>query len=344
MPNQINTDLLPELQQIEAIIEHDNNRYLSTEILGHIPFQDKSLPIHALSLGSTAINAPCITFVGGIHGLERIGTQVVLTFLETLLTRLKWDLNFEDLLQRVRIIFLPLMNPVGMINSTRANGNGVDLMRNAPVDCLEEAIWLGGGHRISNKLPWYRGKLGAAMESEAQILSDFIAKEVLPAPFSLVLDCHSGFGYHNQIWFPYAKSRLEPIKHLGEIYYLRQLFFQTYPYQNYKFEPQSQHYLTHGDLWDHIYQQSLAQDNIFLPLTLEMGSWRWIRKNPFQLRTSLGLFHPMKPHRINRVLRGHLILMEFLLHATLSYKKWLNESHSLKMTEQAMTRWYNEKQ
>ncbi|PKM10917.1 MAG: hypothetical protein CVV13_11155 [Gammaproteobacteria bacterium HGW-Gammaproteobacteria-3] len=36
---------------------------------------------------------------------------------------------------------------------------------------------------------------------------------------------------------------------------------------------------------------------------------------------SIGLFHPIKPHRINRVLRGHLVLMEFLLHATLSYKK-----------------------
>ena len=132
------------------------------------------------------------------------------------------------------------------------------------------------------------------------------------------------------------------IKHLGEVNYLRNLFLQTYPYQNYKFEPQSQHYLTHGDLWDHLYIQSLNSNNIFLPLTLGMSSWRWIRKNPLQLRNPLGLFHPIKPHRINRVLRGHLILMEFLIHATLSYEKWLNESHTESMTQEAMELWYHE--
>lgn len=181
------------------------------------------------------------------------------------------------------------------------------------------------------------------MQTEAQTLCDFIIGKVLTSPFSLVLDCHSGFGYHNQIWFPYAKSRVQPIHHIGEIYYLRELFFQTYPYQNYRFEPQSQHYLTHGDLWDYLYEQSLAYNNVFLPLTLEMGSWRWIRKNPMQLRKSLGFFHPIKPHRINRVLRGHLVLMEFLLHATLSYKKWLNKSHTSEMAKVAMELWYGDK-
>ena len=335
-------NLLSELQQIEDIIAQNKHDYLSYEILNHIPYKNQYFPIYALSLGSKQADAPCIAFVGGVHGLERIGTQVVLTFLQTLLNRLLWDLTFEDMLQRVRIVFLPLLNPVGMLNQTRSNGAGIDLMRNAPVDCLEKAVWLGGGHRISNKLPWYRGMKGEAMQLEAQTLCDFMQREVLPAPFSVTLDCHSGFGMHNQIWFPYANSRTQAIRHLGEIYYLRELFFKTYPYQNYRFEPQSQHYLTHGDLWDHIYLQSLKDNNIFLPLTLEMGSWRWIRKNPLQLRKSIGLFHPMKQHRIDRVLRGHLVLMEFLLHATLSYKKWLNESHSQVMQQKAMERWYHE--
>jgi len=342
MPEQLNQRLLAELQQIETIIQQDKQHYLRTEILSHISFKQQSFPIYALSMGSTDINSPCITYVGGVHGLERIGTQVVLTFLQTLLSRLQWDLTFEDMLQRVRIVFLPLLNPVGMLNHTRSNGQGVDLMRNAPVNCQEKAVYLGGGHRISPRLPWYRGKENEPMQVEAQTLCDFISQQILPSPFSLVLDCHSGFGCHNQIWFPYAKSRIKPIKHLGEIYYLRKLFFETYPYQNYKFEPQSQHYLTHGDLWDHIYAQSLQHNNTFLPLTLEMGSWRWIRKNPLQLRKSLGLFHPIKPHRTNRVLRGHLILMEFLLHTTLSHKKWLNDSHTQLMKKEAMELWYHD--
>ena len=342
MPHKLSNELFSELQQIEAIIAQDNKRYLSTEILSNITFNNHCFPIYALSMGNKDIAAPCITFVGGVHGLEQIGTQVILSFLQSLLSRLQWDLTFEDMLQRVRIVFLPLINPVGMFNQTRSNGHGIDLMRNAPVDCMEKAVWLGGGHRISPRLPWYRGHPDSPMQTEAQTLCNFINKDVFPSPFSLVLDCHSGFGHHNQIWFPYAKSRLQPIKHLGEVYYLRKLFFETYPYQNYKFEPQSQHYLTHGDLWDHLYSQSLAHNTVFLPLTLEIGTWRWIRKNPLQLRRSLGLFHPIKPHRINRVLRGHLILMEFLLQATLSYKKWLNDSHTQLMNQQAMELWYHD--
>lgn len=337
------SEMLPELQQIEAIIQKDHKEYLRCKILSHVPYAKEKLPIYVLSMGNQAADIPSITFVGGVHGLERIGTQVVLAFLETLLERLHWDLSFTDMLQRVRINFLPLINPVGMIKHTRANGEGVDLMRNAPIDSHEKTIWLAGGHRISAALPWYRGKEGAPMQQESQVLSDFIRQQVLPSPFSVVLDCHSGFGYHNQIWFPYAKSRIQPIKHLGEVYFLRKLFMQTYPYQNYRFEPQSQHYLTHGDLWDHLYVQSLDYNNIFLPLTLEMGSWRWVRKNPLQLRRAMGLFHPVKQHRVNRVLRGHLVLMEYLLHATLSYQKWLNESHTQVMEKEALELWYHDK-
>lgn len=332
---------LPELQQIDAIIQQNSN-FLSSEILCTVKCDQLDFPIYALYLGTQNHNAPCIAFVGGIHGLERIGTQVVLSFLETLLERLKWDRVFEDILNRVRILFLPLMNPVGMARRTRSNGNGVDLMRNAPIESNEPTIWLGGGHRVSPHLPWYRGMAGEPMETEARTLCDYVLKELLSSPFSLVLDCHSGFGYRDRIWFPYARSRIESIHHIGEVYYLRNLFQKTYPYQNYCFEPQSQHYLTHGDLWDYLYQKSLNQSNIFLPLTLEMGSWRWIRKNPMQIFNQLGLFHPIKPHRVNRVLRGHLILMEFLLHATLSYEKWVRESQSLNMANQARSLWYNE--
>ncbi|MEQ1636983.1 MAG: M14 family zinc carboxypeptidase [Methylococcales bacterium] len=339
-PSKSMTEFLPELKQIEALIKH-NTANLGAEVLSEIHFKQQVFPIYALTLGSKAKEAPCIVFVGGVHGLERIGTQVVLAFLETLLERLRWDLTLEVMLAQVRIVFLPLINPVGMFKHTRANGQGIDLMRNAPVDSREKTVWLAGGHRISARLPWYRGIEGAPMQAEAQILCDYIGNSVLTAPFSIVLDCHSGFGVHDRIWFPYAKSRKEPIKHLGEIYTLRKLFFQTYPYQNYCFEPQALHYLTHGDLWDHLYGQSLALETVFLPLTLEMGSWRWIRKNPLQLVNLLGMFHPIKQHRINRVLRGHLILMEFLVRATLSYQHWTDASQRQTLAKQAEELWYS---
>jgi len=334
---------LPELQQIESIVQCNNNDLLVVHTLCQIPWEAETLPVYALSLGRDDNALPTMTYIGGIHGLERIGTQVVLAFLESFLERLQWDSSLVELLQRIRINFIPLLNPAGMLNNTRANGKGIDLMRNAPIDSDEKTIWLGGGHRISPRLPWYRGKQEEPMQLEAQALCDFVLQEIIPAPFSLVLDCHSGFGLHNQIWFPYAKSRIEPIKHLGEIYFLRQMFQQTYPYQNYRFEPQSQHYLTHGDLWDYLYIKALDSDNIFLPLTLEMGSWRWIRKNPLQLRHSLGLFHPTKPHRINRVLRGHWVLMEFLFRASISWQNWYDKTVIDKKYQQALTLWYHDR-
>lgn len=332
---------LPELEQIETIVQQGNTAHLKSKVLCQVPYGNNTLPVYALTLGNSGEDMPCITYVAGIHGLERIGTQVITAFLEGLLERLKWDRVLADMLQHVRINVIPIVKPVGMLRNTRANGRGVDLMRNAPVESVEKTILLAGGHRISSFLPWYRGKAGEAMQPEAQALCDFVELDVLSAPFSLVLDCHSGFGFRNQIWFPYARSRIEPIKHLKEVCNLRNLFIQTYPHQDYLFEPQSQHYLVHGDLWDFMYLRSLKSNNIFLPLTLEMGSWRWIRKNPLQLRQLQGLYHPIKPHRLNRVLRSHLILMEFLLHATLSYQDWINNREAAELEQQALMLWYS---
>ena len=97
------TTLLPELQQLEMLLK-DYPRQLSAETLCAVAFQRHTFPVYALSLGSQAKDIPTVVFVGGIHGLERIGTQVVLAFLETLLARLRWDLTLEAH-EQVRIVF-----------------------------------------------------------------------------------------------------------------------------------------------------------------------------------------------------------------------------------------------
>ncbi|WP_228710684.1 M14 family zinc carboxypeptidase [Saccharobesus litoralis] len=313
---------------------------LRSEIIAHVPLDNQLLPIHAISIGCQDDYAPVMTFVGGVHGLERIGTQVVLAFLETLLGRMSWDSSLINLLTKTRVNFIPLVNPVGMANHWRSNGNHVDLMRNAPIDSKEKTAFLVGGQRISKRIPWYRGTENT-MEIESQALCDYIQRDVFKSPFSIVLDCHSGFGITDRLWFPYAKSQLQPISHIGEMYHLRELFNQSYPNQNYIFEPQAKHYLCHGDLWDYLYDESQKHPTTFLPLTLEMGSWRWVKKNPLQLLKSLGLYHPMKPHRVKRVLRGHLIMMEFLTRATASYENWLVDCQSLNMAQKATALWYD---
>lgn len=330
---------LPELNQLYSILQQGGDA-LRVSTIAQCPTRDYLYPIHAISLGSEDPSKPTLAFVGGIHGIERIGTQVVLAFLDTLVQRMRWDSTLIEALQQVKLVFIPLMNPVGMLRNWRSNGNGVDLMRNAPVEAKGKVPWLVGGHRISPALPWYRGQKDSPMEKESLALINTIKNELFPSPFSIVVDCHSGFGFQDRIWFPYAHSKNKRIKHMAEMYQLRKMFFSTYPHQSYLFEPQSRHYTTHGDLWDYIYDESLTSDKTFLPLTLEMGSWMWVKKNPLQIRNALGMFHPMQPHRVKRVLRHHQLLMEFLVRATRSYAYWTKTMNHDRNRQLAQALWY----
>ncbi|HEY0975042.1 MAG TPA: M14 family zinc carboxypeptidase [Solimonas sp.] len=317
----------PELDVLRALIQRAGDR-LRSEIVCEVRANGETLPVYCLELGHAPPDAPAVGFFGGIHGVERIGTQVLLAFLHALIERLHWDDSLMQLLERVRLVFMPLINPGGMRLRRRANPAGVDLMRNAPVDADHEvSMWLGG-QRWSNTLPWYRGRVGAPMEPEAQALCRVVEERLLSRPFSLALDCHSGFGAKDRIWFPYARTR-QPIDCLPEIYALRSMFRSTHPYHSfYVIEPQARQYTTHGDLWDHLYDRSRALGGdaagatTFIPLTLEMGSWLWVKKRPAQLFSVLGLFNPVVPHRHQRILRQHLTFFDFLIRAATSHARW----------------------
>jgi hypothetical protein len=58
-------------------------------------------------------------------------------------------------------------------------------------------------------------------------------------------------------------------------------------------------------------------------MTLELGSWLWIRKNPRQLFSRHGIFNPIKAHRTKRVLRRHSDLLDFLTRAAFAAPRWL---------------------
>lgn len=332
----------PEMAALERIID-ENLSQLSVRTICKINADGRQFPVHAVALGAETKDTPAIGFFGGVHGLERIGTQVLLAFLQSLLIRLKWDKTLHAQLESERLIFIPLINPAGMWSHTRCNASGVDLMRNAPIDSAENVPFLLGGQRFSRRLPWYRGLADQPMQPESEAVCRYVREELLSRRFSLALDCHSGFGLRDRIWFPYARSRL-PIFHLPEIFTLQDLFSETYPNHTYLFEPQSKQYLTHGDLWDYLYMQSIEdRDRIFLPLTLEMGSWQWVKKNPTQLLSRTGFFNPLPMHRLQRVLRRHLVWLEFLARATCAHEQWLPRgAHRVKQQERALAHWYNE--
>ncbi len=333
---------LPELIELEHLISRLGSK-AKVRVLTEVRYDDHTFPVYSVEVGCDDPKAPCFMMVGGVHGLERIGSTVVLSTLKTMTEFLSWDETLNNRLQYSRLIYVPILNPVGMYRRSRSNGNNVDLMRNAPVYSEEATRFLYGGHRLSPKIPFYRGALSDGMEKENQSLFEFMKERVLPASVSVCLDVHSGFGSTDRLWFPYARTK-KPFPYFVEAYAFRDLLNKTYPHHVYSVEPQSIQYTTHGDLWDYIFDVHWAErkDEFFFPLTLELGSWKWVKKNPKQMFGILGVFNPVLPHRTARVLRDQKTFMDFLHRAVLS-RHWTNltpEQRQIWKFE-ALNLWYN---
>jgi hypothetical protein len=332
---------LPELDELERIVALAG-RQVRCDIAAWSQHLGGTLPVYAVTLGNPDPSLPAVGYFGGIHGLERIGARVVIAFLHNLVTRLEWDASLHRLLDRVRVLFMPLVNPAGMVRGTRANPNGVDLMRNAPVECLEPVPFLVGGQRISPGLPWYRGAPGEAMEAESAAVCAWVERELHGRPLALALDCHSGFGMRDRLWFPFAHRRA-PMPRLAELHALHDIYDRSHANHPYVFEPQSRQYLTHGDLWDHlVLRAEHGCPGVFLPLTLEMGSWLWVKKNPRQFFSRAGIFNPLIAHREQRVLRRHLPLLDFVLRAADGHSRWLPVGDAQRDMHhcRGLARWY----
>lgn len=293
------------------------------ETVAETVFRGRTFPIQKLVFGSRDRSLPTFGLFAGVHGLEKVGTHVALYFLECIASQLRWDGEMAERLKRCRLVSIPLVNPAGMSNQWRSNPNGVDLMRNAPVDALDRPPFLLGGHRLSPLLPWYRGRAGAPMEVEAQALVDTVELEMFEASAAFALDLHSGFGAVDQLWYPYAKARNQFPKQ-AEVDRFAQVLNESYPYHIYKIENQA--YTTHGDIWDYLFDRHRERfphnEKTFLPWTLEMGSWIWVKKKPLQLFSLLGPFNPLEPHRYRRIMRRHFWLLDFFHRATANYHVW----------------------
>ncbi|GAA6134762.1 M14 family metallopeptidase [Oceaniserpentilla sp. 4NH20-0058] len=333
---------VPEYLELDKIIVQ-NADVIQVEQLAHIPINNIHLPIPLLTIGSPETSQTTLLITASIHGVERIGTQALLAWLQSLLQRFRWDSLWRSQFEEeVALVIMPMVNPAGMYLNQRANGNGVDLNRHAPIEAEDPVPFLLGGQRISNRLPWYRGKKAGAVEIEFTVLESVIERFTQPNKPVLALDIHSGFGFRNQLWIPYAFRR-QPISDVPLYMALKILWERNYPNHNYLFEPQSTAYLSHGDVWDYFHRKCQMEGKLLMPLTLEMGSWNWIKKRPIQLLSFSGLFHPTVPHRHARVLRQHLGLMDFLLAATRNFEQWKPTGDQWFAMEQvALSMWYQD--
>lgn len=289
----------------------------------------REFPIYSIEIGSEDPEAPVFALFGGVHGLERVGTHVVLAYLESLFAQAEWDEDLRERFKSCRLVSIPLINPAGMFFGQRSNMNGIDLMRNSPSRSEQKVPYLLGGHHLGPHLPWYMGPENSTqMELESQVVVDYVKEQCFESKAVLALDIHSGFGMKDRLWYPYAKTS-DPFPALAEVQSVKRLLDQSYPNHIYAVEPQSESYTTHGDLWDYIFDEHMAAhpDGVktFLPWTLEIGSWLWIRKNPRQLFSALGPFNPVKIHRHRRTMRRHLPLLDFFLRSVKNHEAWLHK-------------------
>ncbi len=333
-----------ELEEINEITSKlsELGDLVRTEVIARSEGFGHSFPIHKISFGSRDPRSPTLGLIGGVHGLERIGAQVCLALFKSLSELALWDDTIQRTLQNIRIFFIPVVNPVGVVMKHRANPRGVDLMRNAPVEA-EKPPWLLGGQRYSPRLPWFRGKVNEGMEIESLALINAIRREGFRSRCLVTVDFHSGFGLRDRLWFPYAKT-VKPYPGLPYAHAFKSLLERTYPHHFYEVEPQAKNYTTHGDVWDFLYDE-YSQHNgkgVYLPLCLEMGSWLWVKKNPLQLLSMDGPFNPIKQHRQRRILRRHNTLFDFLIRAVASPDVWcsLRPEQLNKHEQQAKQAWY----
>lgn len=147
--DQIVEQYLPELSDIEHFLESESvgdfeviancpRGFISGKLFSSID----TLPVYKISFGTRDKSAPLLVIVGGVHGLERIGTQVAKALMFSFNELAKWDQNLKAMLASMRVVFIPLLNPWGMALNKRSNSFGVDLMRNSPVEAEGKKLLL----------------------------------------------------------------------------------------------------------------------------------------------------------------------------------------------------------
>jgi len=330
----MNSSDIPEYNDIESlqILALNFKDFVEISEIGSIDFQNENYPIHGIVIGPKNGDIPTFGLYGGVHGLEVIGTQIILAYLRSLLEQCSWDEDLKEFFKTSRIVSIPMINPVGVAMRWRSNHRGIDLMRNSPINIEKDLkkYFLVSGHRYGSWLPYFRGIEGNELEKENLILAAFVKKYHFETTISVSLDVHSGFGMRDQLWYLYAHSK-KPFAFLRETLSFLNVFSKTIPHHVYKIEPQSVNYLIHGDIWDYLFYQfqdhqleshGKIQNKIFIPITLELGSWNWVRKNPLQLLRPLGLFNPMRNHRYSRTMRRHILLFEYMRRAVKNHHHW----------------------
>ena len=100
-----------------------------------IRIKDKTYTMRLLSVGEAPKDAPTLVLIGGVHGLESIGVDILLNYIKALIHQSAWSDTTRAMLKSVRLLALPMANPSGIAKNSRANGHGVDPIHPNELEC-----------------------------------------------------------------------------------------------------------------------------------------------------------------------------------------------------------------
>ena len=80
------------MTDLEQLIESFGTR-ARARVIAHVHHGERSYPLHCVVVGSPDPEAPSIGYFAGAHGLEKIGSEVVLAYMHTLLELMRWEIG-----------------------------------------------------------------------------------------------------------------------------------------------------------------------------------------------------------------------------------------------------------
>ncbi|PJZ71573.1 carboxypeptidase [Leptospira perolatii] len=285
-------------------------------------------PIYSLEIGTEeGLKKNPVGITAGVHGLETIGIQILLDFLDYILHPKSTGYMTEFKKSKLGLVVLPMVNPGGVALKSRANPGGVDLMRNSGVEAVK-ALPFFGGHNFSSKLPYYRGH---GLEPESRTVFRTVFDRFFHAKNAVIpiLDVHSGFGTVDNVWWPYAYTKY-PCPDTDLYLKIASYLKNQCGHIHFAYGPQSESYTTHGDLWDRIYDHyrevhssEKNWSSKLLPITLEVGTWSDVKEEPMKIFSKKGIFRPAQSNKHETLTRYRGFLRDVVRLGLSEPKDWI---------------------
>ena len=211
-------------------------------------------PIYVLRYRLSSEQVPQALITAGIHACEYIGVAVAMNFAKELAEKAQSDEKLKELLQKVEIDIVPVINPDGYERvwrtggkggkiGTRKNAHGVDLNRNFLVVPGAKS-W----HPLAgNRRPRSNYYMGPEPLSEPETKA--ISKLVKSGHYFVAFNLHSVAG---KFLYPYSYTK-KPAPHKKVFIEIGKAFTSAQKYHSYKIQQSCSWYPTLGDLDDYLY-------------------------------------------------------------------------------------------